>query len=95
MIAGALASGGVEFAREARIGPGCRVDFLLPCGAVVEVKARRRTHRQLMEQLGRYAACPCVSELVLVTSAPVRLPERVCGKPLRALDTRRLWGIAL
>ena len=85
----------IPFVREARIGPGCRADFLLEGGVVIEIKAKPRPYSVLMRQLRRYAACESVTSLLLVINAPAHLPAYVGGKPLAVLNTKSLWGVAL
>ena len=94
-IALALSGAGVGFSREARIGPGCRADFLLDGGVIIEVKAGRRTRKNLLAQLSRYAACEAVSAVLLVTNAPLHPPKTLCGKPVQVLNLRNLWGVAV
>ena len=50
---------------------------------------------RILRQLTRYAACPQVASLILVTEKTVPVPHTLCGKPVRLLCLNRLWGIAL
>lgn len=94
-IALALSRAGVDFTREARIGPRCRADFLLDGGVIIEVKAGRRARKDLLAQLSRYAACQTVTAILLVTNAPLHPPKTLGGKPVRVLNLRNLWGVAV
>ncbi len=94
LVAAALSGAGLAFAREARIGPGARVDFLCQ-GVAIEVKRGRPPAAALGRQLTRYASCEGVDAVLLVLERWVDLPPIVCGKPCRALSLRRLWGVAL
>ena len=94
LVAERLAQSGLPFAHEARLGPGCRIDFLV--GAVgVEVKKGRPDAKSWLAQLERYAACGGLEALVLVTQRSAALPARAGGVPLRVVSLQRLWGIAL
>lgn len=94
-IAACLSENGISFEREKIIGPGCRVDFLLDGGIALEVKARKRPHKLLCDQLRRYCACPCVRELILVTNQPMRVAKTYSGKQVHLVKLNQLWGVAL
>jgi len=91
----ALKNAGVSFLREARLGPGDRIDFLTESGVGIEVKKGRPEPSVLRRQLGRYARWDAVKALVVIDQRAVNLPETVCGKPCYQLGLDRLWGIAL
>lgn len=85
---------GLPCVHEAKIGKGCRIDYLV--GTVgVEIKKGKPIPATLLKQLSRYAACEGVSALVVVTQRSVSLPKTVCGKPLRIVALNHLWGVAL
>ncbi|MEG0741045.1 MAG: hypothetical protein RSB91_02040 [Clostridia bacterium] len=89
-----LLEAGLPFIHEAKIGSGCRIDYLV--GDVgIEIKKGKPAPATLLKQLRRYAACESISALVVVTQRAVRLPDTVCAKPLRAVSLNRLWGVAL
>ncbi len=93
-VAQALAEAGVEAVHEARLAPRCRIDFL--AGDVgVEIKKRRPERGRLIAQLGRYAACAQVVQLVVVAPRGVDLPARIGGKRVTMVALERLWGISL
>ena len=89
-----LKEAGLPYEHEAKIGAGCRIDYLV--GDVgVEIKKGRPVRTQLLNQLRRYAACERVGAIVVLTQRSLPLPASVGGKPLRALSLNQLWGVAL
>lgn len=94
LVGAQLARSGLSYAHEARLGPGCRIDFLVD-NVGVEVKKGRPDPKRWMAQLERYANCGGLEGLVLVTQRSVSLPGEVRGLPLRVLSLQRLWGVAL
>ena len=94
MIAAALRGGGFVVEHEARLGPGCRVDFLVGRVAV-EVKRGRPPRARLMQQCRRYLEQDAVDALILVVEKTANLPDTLCGKPLITFYLNRLWGVAL
>ena len=94
LVAAALERAGITARHEARLCPGCRIDFL--CGHVgIEVKKNRPPRALLMKQIARYAASPDISALILVAPGDLRLPREVCGVPVECVALARLWGVAL
>lgn len=94
LVMGALDASGIAWVHEERLAPRCRIDLM--CGGVgIEIKRGRVDRAHLLAQLTRYAQCPQVEGLILVTEKTVALPRTLCGKPLRLLCLNRLWGIAL
>ena len=90
----ALERAGIAARHEARLCPGCRIDFL--CGHVgIEVKKNRPPRASLMKQIARYAASPDISALILVAPGDLRLPREVCGVSVECVALARLWGVAL
>ncbi len=94
LIAAALHDGGFVVQHEARLGPRCRVDFLVE-GVGIEVKRGKPDRRRLAEQCRRYLSQPALEALILVVDTRVDLPGELCGKPVRVVALNRLWGIAL
>ena len=93
-IASALAAAGLEFAHEYKLGPRCRVDFLV--GRVgIEVKKGRPAAAALHRQLSRYLAFDALDAVVVITQKHTPLPERIGGKPVLQISLSRLWGVAL
>lgn len=89
-----LKKSGLQYKHEARIGVGCRIDYLV--GDVgIEIKKGKPAHAALVRQLRRYAACDGVRSIIVLTQRSVSLPSEVCGKPVRALSLNSLWGVAL
>ena len=73
----------IEFASEVRLTPHDRIDFMV--GRVgIEVKVGHPLS-SVLRQLHRYAQCPEVDELLLVTTrAPhAATPETINGKPVK------------
>ncbi|MGI5898956.1 MAG: GxxExxY protein [Christensenellales bacterium] len=95
MVAEAFSSNKIEYKKEALCGKGCRVDFLLKGGVAVEIKARKRPRKVLMEQLSRYFGCEGISAILLVTNDAAHLPAEINGKPLIYINLKRRWGVAL
>lgn len=93
-IASALQSSGIDYIHEAKLGPGCRVDFL--CGSIaIEVKKGRPQAAPLKKQLYRYLQFDNVSSIILVLQKPCALPEAINGKNVHIIALNRLWGVAL
>lgn len=95
LIAAELEKAGLPYQREVTIAPRARVDFLLENGTAIEVKKGKPQPRQWQSQLIRYAQSERVSALLLVAERSCTLPDRLCGKPCRALSLTSLWGLAL
>ncbi len=93
-VEGRLREAGLPCVHEAKIGKGCRIDYLVG-GVGIEIKKGKPVPARLMGQVRRYAACESVSALVVVTPWSVSLPDAVFGKPLRTIALNRLWGVAL
>ncbi len=94
MVAQRLTEAGIDYVHEAKIGPGCRIDYL--AGDVgIEVKKGKPTPKVLVKQLQRYAACELVSAVILVTQQSVKVPAQIAGKPVRSVVLSQLWGVAL
>ena len=92
-LAAALAAAGIDAAREVRLSDGrSRIDLLV--GRVgIEVKTDGGRN-DVVRQLTRYAHCPELDELVLVTTRTKHhhMPAEVAGKPLHLVS---LIGAAL
>ncbi len=94
MVEERLLQAGLPCVHEARIGAGCRIDFLV--GSVgIEIKKGKPLPAVLKKQLLRYAACEAVSALIVVSQRSVPLPKDLGGKPVRGLVLSQLWGVAL
>lgn len=94
LVMDALNQAGLPFEHEVPLAPRCRID-LMAGGIGVEIKRGHVDKARLRSQLTRYAQCPRVEGLILVTEKTVDLPRALCGKPLRLVCLNRLWGIAL
>lgn len=95
MVGEALCAASINYEKEARLAPRCRVDFLCEGGVAVEVKRGKPRKAQLLEQLRRYAALDAVASVVLVVERTAELPRTVLGKPCQVVALNRLWGVAL
>ena len=94
LVMDALDAAGIPWAHEVPLAPRCLIDLM--CGGVgIEVKRGAVDKARILRQLTRYAACPRVTGLILVTEKTVPVPHTLCGKPVRLLCLNRLWGIAL
>lgn len=94
MVGERLLEAGLAHAHEAKIGPGCRIDYLVE-DVGIEIKKGKPIRRVLLLQLERYAACQAIAGLIVITQQSVSLPKSVMGKPLCHLVLSRLWGVAL
>lgn len=77
----ALREQGVQFKREATLGPGERVDFLCWGEIALELKLRC-SPRVMMRQLQRYAAHEQVKSIILLTATITSMPDSMNGKPV-------------
>ena len=94
LVMDTLSRQGVSFEHEVSLAPCCRIDLM--CGGVgIEIKRGRVERAKVLRQLTRYAACPQVTGLILVTEKSLNLPREIGGKPVRIVCLNRLWGIAL
>lgn len=77
--------------REVNLGGGSIIDFLIEGGVGVEVKIKGQPSA-IARQLRRYAACPQIESLILVTSRPVFVAHlSSIGKPFTTFDLSRAW----
>lgn len=90
----AFARAGLSARHEARLGPRCRIDFLVD-GIGVEIKKSRPSPGALRAQVARYAACEQVERLVIVAPRAVNMPRTIGGKRVTMIGLERLWGITL
>lgn len=94
LVMDALDAASLPWEHEVRLAPRCRIDLM--CGGVgIEIKRGKVEKARVLAQLQRYAACPQVDALILVTEKTVPVPHAILGKPVRLLCLNRLWGIAL
>ena len=94
MVKKRLTDAGLSFQHEAKIGPGCRIDYLVD-GVGVEIKKGKPDAKALTQQLMRYAACEDVQALIVLSQRSVALPKMVGGKPVHVIILNQLWGVAL
>lgn len=78
-----LTAAGVDHAREVRLTPRDRIDFLTADGVGIEVKVAGSL-AAVTRQMTRYAAHPGVRELVLVTTRATHhaIPRNLGGVPV-------------
>lgn len=94
LVMDALDASGIPWEHEVRLAPRCRIDLM--CGGVgIEIKRGRPEPARIRAQLAKYAACPQVKALILVSERTVPVPRQLGGKPVRVICLNRLWGIAL
>lgn len=94
LVGAQLEACGLPHTHEARLMQGCRIDFLV--GDVgVEIKNGKPSPKTLCAQLSRYAQCPALGALVVVSWRAVALPPSIGGKPVHALSLSALWGVSL
>lgn len=94
LVMDALDAAGLHWEHEVKLAPRCRIDLM--CGSVgVEIKRGKVEKGRILAQLTRYAACPQITGLILVTEKTVPVPKQIGGKPVRLICLNRLWGIAL
>src|SRR5688572_22986240 len=79
----------IDCESEYDLGPGCgRIDLFLPRFRIgIELKVKG-SPSQILRQLYRYARCPIVTSLLLMTSRPRLnpIPLSIHGKPLAVLS---------
>ena len=91
IVAEALQKAQIEFIHEAKLAARCRIDFL--CGGIgIECKRGKIDQKAAVRQLEKYAEA--VDALILVSEHLLSLPGTICGKPVRQISLRKLWGIA-
>lgn len=94
LVARQLTETGFSPRHEYRLGPRCRVDFLVE-DVALEIKKGRPVTRELCRQLARYCASGEVTAVIVITQRSVPLPAAIRGKPVTQLALNRLWGVAL
>lgn len=93
-VASALGAAGLSFEHEFKLGPRCRIDFVV--GRVgIEVKKGRPATSELTKQLRRYLESDALDAVIVVTQRVTRLPKTIGGKPVFLISLNRLWGVAL
>mgnify|MGYP007125811908 CR=1 FL=1 len=94
MVGECLVSHGFACVHEARIGKGCRIDFLIG-GIGVEIKKGKPSPTTLRKQLLRYAVCDALHSLIVVSQRSVSLPVEIAGKRVDVIALSQLWGVSL
>ena len=94
MVGKRLLEAGLSFVHEAKLGPGCRIDYLV--GEIgIEIKKGRPDGKLLTQQLVRYASFDALSAIIVLTQRTVSLPKTMLGKPVHVIVLNQLWGVAL
>ena len=94
MVKKRLTEAHLDFIHEAKLGPGCRIDFLV--GNVgIEIKKGKPDVNALKRQIARYTSFDQVESLIVLTSRTVSLPKTVLDKPVHVIVLNQLWGVAL
>lgn len=87
--------GPASVAREYRLGPGDRPDFMVAGGIVVELKGPRHRQPSVLRQLQRYAAHPEVNFVILVTARGMAMPPVLSARgrhvPCAVIHMARAW----
>jgi hypothetical protein len=69
------------FKKEAKIGERERIDFLVSGGIGIEAKLKWPA-RKIYRQLERYAECPDITGLILISGTAMGCPDSLNGKPV-------------
>lgn len=94
-ISQALLEAGIEHRREFPFAKGCRADFWVDPGWVIEVKKKRPVRALLENQIARYARSGKVKGLVVLLERAITL-EPVCeGVPVHVVSMNAAWGVAI
>ena len=94
MVAKRLSDAGLPFVHEAKLAPGCRIDYLVD-QIGIEIKKGRPDANAVKKQLMRYAACDRVEAIVLLSQRRITVPPTVLGKSVHVIVLNQLWGVAL
>ena len=89
-MAEAFIAARIPFEREVQLSERDCLDFLIPGGIAVEVKIKGGRHA-IYRQCARYCALPAVTALILATSLPMALPERIQDKPAFVVSLGEAW----
>lgn len=95
IIAGHLIAAGMDHRREHRFAKGCRADFWLDRGIVIEVKKRRPAKADLLAQITRYAACDQVRHIVVMLERAIDVPLNLGRVQVHVVSMNAAWGIAV
>lgn len=93
----ALRVAGISYQHEVKLGPRCRIDFLVASAGVgIEVKKGRVGSGAIEAQAARYLAFPAINELIVVVERTVyTAPQEIGGKRLTVISLNALNGVAL
>ncbi len=94
LVACALTKADLPFCHEAKLAPGCRVDFVSG-GIAIEVKKGKPVKGALIKQVNRYLSIDGIDGIVVVSAKSTNIPSSILGKPVYCLSLDKLWGVAL
>lgn len=95
IIAAHLDAAKMAHVREQRFAKGCRADFWLDRGIVIEVKKRRPVKADLLAQITRYAACDEVRHIVVMLERAIDVPPVLGRVQVHVVSMNAAWGIAV
>lgn len=94
LISCALNNADLSYIHEAKIGKGCRADFMVG-NICVEVKKSKPDKNTLLKQVTRYLSADAVHGILVIMQKSVPLPPVIMNKPVRVLSLDKLWGVSL
>ncbi len=94
LISCALENANLSYVHEAKIGKGCRADFMVG-NICVEVKKSKPDKNTLLKQVTRYLSADAVHGILVIMQKSVPLPPVIMNKPVRVLSLDKLWGVSL
>lgn len=90
----ALNANRIAYIHEARLSPGCRIDYL--AGNVgIEIKKGKPDKKRLLAQLTRYLQHEQLTSIIVVSWHSVPVPAQINGKRAERVVLSQLWGISL
>jgi hypothetical protein len=96
MIARELDAEKMHYAREVKLGPRNRIDFIVAGRIGIETKKGKPNSKDVAAQIERYCVSPMIGELILVVERNVfQHVVSASGKPVHYIALNKLWGIAI
>ncbi len=96
LIADAFDRHGITYEKEFKLGPRCRVDFMLDHGVAVEAKKGKPTSSKLEAQLERYTAFTEVHAIIAAVERSVFfIANELNEKRVYVVSFSSSWGIAI
>jgi hypothetical protein len=84
----------IAYVHEAKLSPGCRIDYLAG-GVGIEIKKGKPNKKRLLEQLTRYLGHDALESIIVVSWHSVPVPAQINGKRAERIVLSQLWGISL